>query len=197
MKTILLEGVESSGKTTIAELVSHRLKQEGYGVVWNTGPISKSSIMVNMPLEMAHRIKVPSFQEIMYTVSLMADGRPEEQHECDFFIQERYFPSVVAYSLVFNRFGINRHFGKQLRRVYGEFDYNFLIKADTNSRVYRLRQRENKTKLDKMVELNPELSVNLEMAFRQILSREKNYAEIDTSNITPDQAAAEVIGRIR
>ena len=69
--------------------------------------------------------------------------------------------------------------------------------SGTDSIIRRIKDRREKTKLDKLIEQTPELSKELERAFRQTLSPENNYEEIDTSHLTPEQAALEVIRRIK
>ena len=196
MKRVLLEGTELSGKTTLAENVKQRLEKKGYNTTLNIGPIDKNSKLVNFPLQLAKRIKIPTIQEVLYTLSLISDGRFDGEQNEDFLIQERYYPSVMAYSRVFNPFGLNRHFGTHLRRFYGDFDYNVLVKADVESRLQRIANRTNKTKLDEMVEQNPQLSVDLECALIEILSSERNYIEIDTSVMNSEEATDEILRRI-
>ncbi|MDP2926056.1 MAG: hypothetical protein Q8N99_06800 [Nanoarchaeota archaeon] len=196
MKTVLLEGSELSGKTTIAETIKRRLVEEGFDVTLNIGPIDKKALKVGLPLQIADKIKLPSFQELMYTISLITDGNPKELYGSDFFLQERYFPSVMAYASILNSVGINRYFGNWLKRVYQKFDYNVLIKTSIDSRLERISQRERKTKLDKMVEANPQLSADLERAIQKVLSNERNYFEIDTDEMCAEEAANEVIRRI-
>lgn len=197
MKTVLLEGSDLSGKTTLIELMKQQLSQEGFSVRVNSGPINPRALRVSLPLKIARGVKIPSVQELMYTLSLSVDYSPVEQYSEDFFIQERSFPSVMAYSRVFNSFGINRFLGGYLRRSYGSFDYNFLIRADVESKLKRIKERKNKSRLDMIIEKNPELIVNLDIALQQILSKEKNYFEVNTTKITPQEACQEIIRRIK
>jgi len=197
MKSVLIEGTELSGKTTLAESVRQKLENKGYGATVNIGPIDKKSLFVNMPLGVAQRIKLPSFQELMYTLSLMADREPGKIYDgIDFFIQERCFPSVIAYSKVLVPFGINRYAGNMLRRRYPSFDVNVLLKTSIDARLERIKLRKRKTKLDEMVEENPRLSVDLEREIQRVLCGEKNYFELNTGYMTIEEATEEMVRRI-
>ncbi|KKM69286.1 hypothetical protein LCGC14_1452430, partial [marine sediment metagenome] len=120
--------------------------------------------LVVLPLKMAESVDSPYLKELFYTLSLAGDKSPGRVYdgEVDFLIQERSFPSVIAYSSVLNPFGVNRFLGGMLRQVYPSFDYNFLIKTSTNSRLARMNAKGSKTKLDEMVRSNPTLGVDLE-----------------------------------
>ena len=86
MKTILLEGTELSGKTTLAKSVRQRLTNEGFSIVINSGPINKTLSLVNTPLNITKKIHSPSFREFLYTLSLITDRDPKEMYlEVDFF----------------------------------------------------------------------------------------------------------------
>jgi len=197
MKTILLEGTELSGKTTLAKSIRQRLANEGFSIVVNSGPINKVSGLVNIPLNIAKRIRSPSFKELLYTFSLVVDRDPKETHpEVDLFIQERYFPSVMAYSRVFNSFGINRYVGDYIQRFYPSFDINILVKTSLETRLERIKARNVKTKLDKMIEERPQLASELEREIQRILCKERNYFELDTDEMNIDKATEEIYRRI-
>jgi len=197
MKTVLLEGTELSGKTTLAENVRQRLVNEGFSVILNSGPINKSSRLVNAPLNLARKVALPSFRELLYTLSLFADRDPREIYsQMDFFIQERYFPSVIAYSKVFNPLGINRYFGNYLRRFYPSFDINILVQTSLETRLDRIKARREKTKLDEIIEKKPELVTDLENEIRRTLCRERCYLEINTDEMNVDEATEEVYRRL-
>ena len=197
MKTILLEGTELSGKTTLAENVRQRLTNEGFSIVINSGPISKSSRLVHVPLNIAKRIHSPSFKEFLYTLSLVADGDPKKVYpKVDFFMQERYFPSVIAYSRVFNSLGVNGYFGNSLQRLYLSFDINVLVKTSLETKLERIKVREIKTKLDGIIEENPQLASDLEREIQRVLCKEKNYFELNTDEMSVDEATEEIYRRI-
>lgn len=199
MKSILLEGTELSGKTTLANSVGNSLSNEGYSVFVNSGPIDKNSSLVVLPLKMAESVDSPYLKELFYTLSLAGDKSPGRVYdgEVDFLIQERSFPSVIAYSSVLNPFGVNRFLGGMLRQVYPSFDYNFLIKTSTNSRLARMNAKGSKTKLDEMVRSNPTLGVDLENEIKRILEGERNYTEVDTDQMEIEEATKYIMERIK
>jgi len=197
MKTILLEGTELSGKTTLAKSVRQRLTSEGFNIVINSGPINKTSSLVNAPLNIAKKIPLPSLKEFLYTLSLIADRNPKEMYpEVDFFMQERCFPSVIAYSRVFNSFGINRYVGDYLQRLYPSFDINVLVKTSLETRLERIKTRNVKTKLDEIIEERPQIASDLEREIRRVLCKERNYFELNTDEINIDEATEEIYRRI-
>ncbi len=197
MKTILIEGTELSGKTTLAKSVRQRLTNEGFSIVINSGPINKTSRLVNTPLNMAKKIHSPSIKEFLYTLSLITDRDPKESYpEVDFFMQERYFPSVIAYSKVFNSFGVNRYVGDYLQRFYPSFDINILVKTSLETRLERIKTRNVKTKLDKIIEEKPQLASDLEREIQRVLCKERNYFELNTDEMDIDEATEEIYRRI-
>jgi thymidylate kinase len=193
-KTILFEGVDFSGKTTLTEAVREQAIAAGKQATINQGPLQKHSPWVHIPLAIAKMVPA-SLKECCYTASLLADSFPQADSP-DFFIQERYFPSVIAYSKVLSPFGINRMLGERLRRMYYSFDVNILIKASPATRLERIKARANKTPLDKLIEQTPQLGVDIEQELRIVLSRERNYFEIDTDALSVDEAAKEIYWRI-
>lgn len=197
MKTILIEGTELSGKTTLAKSVRQKLTNEGFNIVINSGPINKTSSLVNAPLNLARKIHSPSIKEFLYTLSLITDRDPKEVYpEVDFFMQERYFPSVMAYSRVFNSFGINRLVGYYLQRLYLSFDINVLVKTSLETRLERIKTRSVKTRLDEIIEKRPQITSDLEREIQKVLCRERNYFEVNTDEMKIDEATEEIYRRI-
>lgn len=195
MRTILIEGTELSGKTALVCSLEKELSAKGYRVHLNTGPLRKNNPLVNIPLTLGERLRSSWLREVMYTVSLMTDNFPTEANT-DFFLQERHFPSVMAYSRVFNPFGINRHLGGILRLTYPFFDTNILITVNPLLRLTRVKERKNKTWLDRMIEENPRLATNLERELKDILSKERNYFEVDTSETSVESSTDYILRRI-
>ena len=197
MKTILLEGTELSGKTTLAKSVRQKLTNEGFNIVINSGPINKTSNLVNTPLNIAKKIHSPSLKELLYTLSLITDRVPKEMYlEVDFFMQERYFPSVIAYSRVFNSFGINRYVGDYLQRLYPSFDINILVKTSLETRLERIKTRNIKTKLDEIIEEKPQIASDLEREIQRVLCKKRNYFELNTDEMNIDEATEEIYRRL-
>ncbi len=199
MKTILLEGTELSGKTTLVKSISNALSTNGHKVCTNDGPIYKNSRLVQFPLLAASSFKSSSLKELMYTFSLLADKRPDkipEYEGVDYFIQERAFPSIIAFSKVFNKWGINKLLWKPLSCMYTHFDFNFALKASPEERYARMNERETLSSLDEFVKLHPLTIINLEKEIEKILSRESNYFVIDTTKMTIEEATQEIVGRV-
>ncbi len=196
MNRILFEGTELSGKSTIIQSVYRALNEKGYEVVVNSGPLQKNSKKVSLPLNFANRTKSQTLRELGYSASMIFD-RVSNEIGSDYFLQERGFPSVVAFSRVFNHLGVNRYFGRIIIPFYPHFDYNFLISASQEDRIKRLSERKNNTWLDELVESDPEKILTIEDEIRKVMSNEKNYAEINTSKQSLEEATEEIIGRIK
>jgi thymidylate kinase len=196
MKSILIEGTESSGKTTIVKEVKNELSKKGFKVISNSGPINLESSLVYFPLNIAEKIKNPSLKEIFYTISLLADGFSENNNLSDFFLQDRFYPSVMAYSLALNKRGINKFVGNFLKKNYQKFEHNILLTLDKESFIQRMSKRERKTSLDLLFEKNPDKALEVESYMRKILSEEEKYLEIDTSKLNIESCKNKILEKI-
>ncbi|MEK6859094.1 MAG: hypothetical protein AABX53_04255 [Nanoarchaeota archaeon] len=192
MKKILFEGTELSGKSDLINEVALQLARRGCRVQVNAGQLNKQSSAVTRALAYADRANSTHLREFGYTWALLLDSFPENDN--DFFIQERSFPSVIAFSQVFNPLGINRYFGRILARQYPSFDYNFFVTASLEARRHRLSNRPEATELDSMVLTRPDRIEALDRRIRRVLSREPNYHEIDTTFRDISESAHKIVG---
>jgi len=196
MIKILFEGTELSGKSALIQSVYSALRNEEYDVAVNSGPLNKTSKIVSASLNFANRTKSKTMKEIGYSAGMLFDRIPSRLNP-DYFLQERGFPSVVAFSRVFNPIGLNRYFGRIIIPFYSHFDYNFLISASPEDRIKRLHERTSNTWLDELVESDPEKILKLEEEIRKIITIERNYTEIDTSKKSLEESTEEIIWRIK
>ena len=196
MKSILIEGTEMSGKSTLSKKVEEALSFYGFSTRLNSGPIRNDNPLVHLPLSLAKKANNSHLKEFLYTMSLVADSFPRDRESIDFFIQDREAPSVIAYSYTFNDFGINRFLLPLLKGFYLKFDYNILLVSDKITRSERIESREFKTPLDKMVGLEPHKGEKLENYMRLVLSKEKNYLEINTSETDQEKCKNKILERV-
>jgi thymidylate kinase len=186
MKSILFEGTELSGKTSLVEGVSEKLGQMGYKTLINTGPIDKESDAVKFLLSNSDNIKNRYLKESFYTLALINDSSPKDLPRykgIDYFLQDRNFASVIAFSKVFNKYGINYLTGTTLTKAYPKFDINIMVTVNQEERIRRLQKRERQTNLDQLVIADPQKILLLEEEMRLVLKNQPNFIEIDTTNI--------------
>ncbi|MGV8172034.1 MAG: hypothetical protein ACP5OA_05055 [Candidatus Woesearchaeota archaeon] len=199
MKRILFEGTELSGKTTLANSLIKALELESVVTQYNTGPTDKNSRAIKYVLDLSQKTENGFIKEIGYTLSLLLDKNSSVLYNSlpGYIIQDRGFPSVMAYSRVFSNFGINKNFGKILSKAYSHYDYNIFLRTDMADRINRIKLRDNPTFLDKLVLTRPDMVFRLENEIEKIMCMEKNYLEIDTTKIGVDEATVKILGHLR
>ncbi|MBR9701643.1 hypothetical protein GOV13_01850 [Candidatus Pacearchaeota archaeon] len=195
MRTILIDGTELSGKTTLVTSAANKLRKKGFEVNCNTGPLKKDSLLVKCFLTYAEKSKKPSQKDLGYLLAWAFDGF-EDKQITQYFLQDRGFPSVLAYSGVFNLWGSNKSIGRLLGKAYSSFDYNIHVKTRMKSREERLAQRDSLTYLDTLIKTNPNKIYMLEQEISRIMTKERNYLEIDTSLMDVDESTEIIIGHI-
>ena len=195
MKKVLLEGTELSGKTTLVSELERLSKLERIALKTNKGSINRYDPFLQRVYDWAEKVSPGNVREILYTAGLIFDKDPNEIYgnDFDFFVQERSFPSIIAYSKVFHPFGFSNHLGKLFLPLYPKFDYNLLITCSNSERERRLKQRTYATELDRKIEGKIELAELLEFEMRKLLTLQKNYQEINTDETTPQEIARYIL----
>jgi thymidylate kinase len=195
MKSILLEGTELSGKTTIVRELEKLSNLERLTVKTNKGHINRLNPVLDKLYDLAERVPPGNVRELFYTVGLILDKNPEKVYgnTFDLYIQERSFPSIIAYSKVFHRFGFSKYFGELFLPFYPSFDFNLLISCSNFEREKRFKQRSNMTFLDEKIRGKMELAEMLELEMRSLLMSQKNYIEILTDNKSPEKIARHIL----
>ncbi|MFH1971430.1 MAG: hypothetical protein ABIJ05_03555 [Patescibacteria group bacterium] len=195
MITVLVDGTELSGKTTLINNVSKKLRDKGFAINCNTGSLRKYSSLPKYFLTYAEKSKDPSKKDLGYLLAWAFDGF-ENKQIAHYFLQDRGFPSVLAYSKVFNLGKINKLSRLFLRPLYPCFDYNIHVKTSMKSREERLIQRDSLTYLDTLIKREPNKIYMLEQEISLIMGAERNYLEIDTSLMDVDESTEIIVNHV-
>jgi hypothetical protein len=139
-------------KEVIREL-ENLSRVERFSLRTNSGHINKANINLEKLLNFSERIPPGNLREVIYTIGLIIDKDSRQVYGeiADFFVQERGFPSVIAYSKVFHKFWFSKYFGELFVPFYQHFDYNLLISCSNSEREKRFKHREIMTSLDKKI----------------------------------------------
>jgi thymidylate kinase len=177
---VAFEGAEYSGKTVTAKLLAERLSASGFSACYNTGTIHKASAIDD--LQRLARDANHRQRELLYTATFLLDKARDDQLPSNcILIQDRYWPSVVAYGRFLN--------GE--RSLHADLDKNELfiqpaavirLCCSFEEKQQRQSVRQKKTELDKFLMEDAARMSSLEQEIDRVLSGLPSVKTIDTTN---------------
>jgi thymidylate kinase len=186
---ILVDGIDLTGKTTTAKAFA-----EIVGARYNSGPIHKGPAG-----KLADRIVASPAPQITKgatsTLAYILD-RPALSLMSEILIQDRYWPSLLAYAQVAYPWPIPNISAALFARC-PRFDVNILLAARCDALVERYKERDRKDRIETRLVRDPEFEERYERALREIMQGLGNFREFDTSNSMPEETAHEIAAWLR
>ncbi|HLD04096.1 MAG TPA: hypothetical protein VJG90_00090 [Candidatus Nanoarchaeia archaeon] len=192
---VTFEGTDYTGKTETAKLVVDILSRNHSDIRYNSGilhPCRTSEQLETMAREADSQQK-----ELLYTMAFLMDA------ELDAYIgrgvlvvQDRYWPSVVAWGRFLN----------EERSIHRVMDKNQLflqpvatihLTCSYKEKAKRFEKREFRSPLDKALMSDPLKMSTLEDEISTVLRGLSNVKLIDTTDLSQEETADEVIRFLR
>jgi thymidylate kinase len=183
---IIFEGSDYVGKTTISKYLADRLARQN--VRLNSGVIypNKLSLMVcDYALNTDDLTK-----ETLYTFAFLLD-RQENEYRDDqsIIIQDRYWPSIVAYGRFLNKEN-SIHNNFDFRKMFLQPNAIVYLTCSVEEKIRRTLLRKKKSFLDEFFIKDNELSNRLEEEIIKAIKDLPNLIDINTTSKTIEETAS-------
>jgi len=190
-KIITFEGVDYSGKsTTFAHLAKKHAKKQD--LVFNEGPIYPNELTARL-FAIANQANEQE-REFLYTMIFAQDAIESAlNHSQDYriFIQDRYWPIVLAYGRFLNT-NKSIHNLQDFRRLFITPAATIHFCCSYEERIIRSKKRERKSVLDSLLLGDPAQFRRLEVEVERALEGLPNTLKIDTVNKNVEEVAGEI-----
>ncbi|MFH1376872.1 MAG: hypothetical protein ABIH25_04510 [Candidatus Woesearchaeota archaeon] len=175
VKIITFEGSDYSGKTTTSKALAKML-----GLRFNDSviyPTKTSSQLLTIAKEADDKIR-----EVLYTSAFILDKQIEEYiNTNEIFIQDRYWPSIIAYGRFLNKEN-SIHFTTNFRELFIKPSAVIYLACSLDEKRKRSEKRKRKSILDKYLLQNNDNCNRLEEEIQKSLNGLENIIKIDTTN---------------
>lgn len=188
---LLLEGVDYSGKTSVANAVSSLVEASGKEVARRNCFVNNHPIMQKL-IEQASTSPDMEKRDIFYTSSLLHDLMlPELSLSDHYLIQERHVLTQIGRNLFFHSPGAHWHID-DFWRLRRPFSHQVYLTSDIDSKRTRTRRRPPKSPRDEILANDALLHQRYDDAMLKILPEEERWLVIDTSKLDVQEVAVKI-----
>jgi thymidylate kinase len=186
VRIITFEGADYSGKSATFIHLAKMLK--GTGIVFNEGSVYQSNLTSRL-LTIAGQANEHE-REFIYTTLLLSDAaearlNPEDNR---LIIQDRYWPSVVAYGRFLN--GRNSiHWHQDYSPLFIKPVSTIHFSCSVEEKIRRSQRRGRKSVIDDFLLNNPEKFKDLQKEIHLATAGLPNFFSIDTSDKSIEDVA--------
>lgn len=197
---IYIEGMDLSGKTTLANNLSSRLK--GEWIIQSNALTKNNNVWTLADSARKNQSLDEDIIGYLYSIAMMVDVRNFNLTRYSNLIQDSTIAiRSLAYHSVLRTPTLPEQLKKSVSRIPAP-DLTIYLMADIKTRITRLRQREidNPEEVapdDLMVINNPERFTKMEKMLLKFTTRYFSPIIIDTSSITKDDVCELAINEIR
>lgn len=205
---ILLEGIDYSGKTTVAKLLSQKLQERKFNVKIGHGELAASELnkfLMQEGLKLLDNHIPAAFPDSrfmeplvkMHIASLMIDSTKTKEtikhlnRQQTFLIQDRY---VLTLQCMQKFFTPNLNLPEQtvITNNYVPFKYNVYLTCDAETRNKRMKNNISikvPNKIEKYFFAHLDKLQNYDNLCRSMVKDDPTWLVIDTGNLTVEQVA--------
>jgi len=195
VEIVTIEGLDYSGKTTVHTHLA-KTNKANMGIVFNEGVVYPTSLTARL-LSIANQ-STDIEREFLYTSMMtmdryMADTRGAKDKRI--FIQDRYWPSVVAYGrFLNNESSIHRH--QNYSNLFIEPVATILLSCSDEELAKRSGMRNRKSVIDTVLLSNPKEIERLRSEIMRSVYGLPNIFYIDTTKRTIDSIGDEITSNL-
>lgn len=188
-RIVSFEGSDYTGKTTTSEFLAEKLRKK-YNVRFNDGVIypTPASIAVCSTADDSNDL----IKEILYTAAFLLDKVEDENaDDTALIIQDRYWPSVIAYGRFLNH-EKSIHAESRMNPLFIQPEAIVYLKCSYAEKIKRSKIRQKTSVLDRFL-LNANGSVDkLEREIERSLQNLPNIVTIDTTDCPVEDVALQI-----
>jgi len=189
---ILFEGLDFSGKSTVAPLLAQRLRADGLTVVHSAGSLWPSRLLRMAAWVGSARPAIRRWRGVLYTALPIADRlffrRPREAVT----IHEGSVDRMIAFQRVFGSklFATVLHW---IRPHLVEFDQTVVLTASHEERRRRAASRARVNDVDRIILADPRRTAECDALLADLAGRRPRCVVVDTTGLTTDQVVDRII----
>ena len=182
---ILFEGLDFTGKSTIAKRLTERLRSNGpVKVQYKKGFFHSNNLEETETLA----TKLDPIYKEMYFKSLYALDKVKQDLPPNLVFQDRYFPSILFYGMMVN--GSKSTGNSEMKKHFILPRHVFIFECSYDVKRKRARGREKYWRLERMVLESEENNRKMEQVYRAIIQEiGSSFTLIDTT----DKSEAETL----
>jgi len=189
VKIVTFEGSDLAGKTTTSNHLFNKLKEK-YETRLNEGPINTNDVFSHLSQLAKNTNNLQ--RELLYTMGFILDKcLDQEYHGGAVVIEDRYWPSVVAYGRFLNG-NKSIHNGFDFRMLFIEPVAVIYLKCTLEEKIKRAKKRKRKSILDLSVLSSPETVHRLEYEIERSIDGLPNIIQLDTTYENIDSVSSRI-----
>lgn len=192
--TVLVDGPDLCGKTTIVHLLCEELSARGLRVACCKGLVKPTVFHRWLSKFDANRSHSSGLLNTLYLISAFLDRAQHGDGQHDILICESHVDRVIAYGLAFRLRSLAK-LALYLRPLYRRFDIRVLLTASYQTRLHRLLSRDNPTHIDRKTTASKAVSDRFSRYF-QATYQSKECITIHSDTSSKESIVEEIVGRI-
>lgn len=192
IKGLLIEGVDYSGKTSVANEVARVINDGGRKVARRNCFVNKHPIIERL-VALASGSDGMEARDVIYTSALLLDLiLPEPAADSEVLIQERHVLTQIGRNLFFYDDHQGWHID-DMRRLRRPFDRQVYLTSNIDTKRSRTRKRPAKSPRDALLASDPVLHQRYDEAMLQLLPKNEDWLVIDTSTLEVKEIASRIV----
>ncbi len=193
--SILVDGPDLCGKSTLVNTLVQRLAADGYRVAQKKGVIQRRWIHRYLDRFDANKRHASALLNSLYLLSCFLDRAPVA--DTDIVVCESFVDRVIAYGMTC-RLKSLAPLAFLGRRLFRRFDLQVLLHASHATRESRLKKRQDATLIDRKTTATADISWRFCEAFRASSRRSGNVIhEYDTGLVAVEEIVETLVRRVR
>ena len=210
---LLIEGLDYSGKTTIAKLVKNKLEERNYNVKTGHGQLAGSDLSRflafeaydTLPAEIPTKFPDANFMEKYIKLKLsglvvdkMLGNQKLEDYKKQgvFLIQDRYLLTLQCTKRFFTP-NLDMPELKMIEEAYIPFKYNIYLTCSSSTRKKRVAARgKEPDRLEKYLIVHFNELYKYDELCQSMVKEKPGWYVIDTSNTKPEEVANQILDLI-
>ncbi len=194
-KIVVFEGLDLAGKSTLVDLLNSKLNNNGITSRINKGALAYKNVLGTKKEEQMSRYE----KDLYYTFLLTQDKHTPLSDDTDVILQDRYYPSVMFYGLLYS--ASNSLANRLPLSSFVQPELFFYLKCSFEEGKIRLLKRELNSFDDFDLLNSSEEHDRRSMVFDKVMEKVQreygNVLSIRVDNKTPETLVEEMLEYIR
>jgi thymidylate kinase len=195
--TIVVEGMDLSGKSTAVTELIKQLTAEKYNVIIQKGHPTTNPLYKVLDAYPSYKFPKSAVLNFLYLVFAVLDGIPYyfQKQSRSVYITESYIYRCVAYGRAAG-FRSGPWFFRWFRKLYHQFDLVVYLYAGLDQRKVRFGQRTDNNCIDELT-LNPEFHQEMHTNYLLLLHNEIKTLYLDTASLSCEEIGIQILKAIK
>lgn len=188
---LLIEGGGYTGKTTVCQLLTERLKKQN--IEYNHLILGNSSLEKSI-LKQASRSSNVFESAQLYAASFILDLVNFEATEDIFYLQDRSWLSILSMNQLFLQ---DPELFAYIHENRFAFRWNVLLTVDPEIKKERFLQREKRSIFNQYSQDHPEIQTEINQFILEQIPSDEEWLIIDTSYLSPNEIVEKIMDFVK